>query len=34
LTRIRVGPFTSKDEAEKVRAKLSKIGLSSSLATS
>lgn len=34
LTRIRVGPFTSKDEAEKVRAKLNKIGLSSSLATS
>lgn len=34
LTRIRVGPFSSKDEAEKVRAKLSKIGLSSSLATS
>lgn len=34
LTRIRVGPFPNKEEAEKVRAKLSKIGLSSSLATS
>ncbi|SFU76768.1 SPOR domain-containing protein [Pseudoduganella namucuonensis] len=34
LTRIRVGPFANKEEAEKVRAKLGKIGLSSSLATS
>jgi DedD protein len=34
LTRIRVGPFANKEEAEKVRARLSKIGLSSSLATS
>lgn len=34
VTRIRVGPFSGKEEAEKVRAKLSKIGLSSSLATS
>jgi DedD protein len=34
LTRVRVGPFANKEEAEKVRARLSKIGLSSSLATS
>lgn len=30
-TRIRVGPFSSKEEAEKVRAKLTKLGLSGSL---
>ncbi|MBY0571744.1 MAG: SPOR domain-containing protein [Burkholderiaceae bacterium] len=30
-TRIRVGPFESRDEAEKVRAKLTKLGLSGSL---
>jgi DedD protein len=30
-TRIRVGPFESKDEAEKMRAKLTKLGLSGSL---
>ncbi len=30
-TRIRVGPFASREEAEKVRAKLVKIGLSGSL---
>ncbi|MES2740421.1 MAG: SPOR domain-containing protein [Pseudomonadota bacterium] len=30
-TRIRVGPFASREEAEKVRAKLAKIGLSGSL---
>ncbi len=30
-TRIRVGPFNSKEEAEKVRAKLSKLGLNGSL---
>ncbi len=31
VTRIRVGPFDSKDEAEKMRAKLAKIGLSGKL---
>ncbi|MFZ6871009.1 SPOR domain-containing protein [Undibacterium sp. Di27W] len=31
VTRIRVGPFASKEEAEKMRAKLSKLGLSASL---
>lgn len=31
VTRIRVGPFDSKDEAEKMRAKLEKIGLSGKL---
>jgi DedD protein len=30
-TRIRVGPFNSKEEAEKVRAKLTKLGLNGSL---
>lgn len=30
-TRIRIGPFESRDEAEKVRAKLTKLGLSGSL---
>ncbi|NVD98496.1 SPOR domain-containing protein [Massilia sp. BJB1822] len=30
-TRVRVGPFASKEEAEKVRAKLSKMGLNGSL---
>ncbi len=30
-TRVRVGPFANKEEAEKVRAKLSKMGLSGSL---
>jgi DedD protein len=30
-TRIRVGPFTSKDEAEKVRAKIVKLGLNGTL---
>lgn len=30
-TRIRVGPFESKEEAEKMRAKLTKLGLSGSL---
>ncbi len=30
-TRVRVGPFSSKEEAEKVRAKLGKLGLSGSL---
>lgn len=30
-TRIRVGPFPNKEEAEKVRAKLSKLGLNGSL---
>ncbi|MBK1891689.1 SPOR domain-containing protein [Undibacterium sp. 14-3-2] len=30
-TRIRVGPFESRDEAEKMRAKLTKLGLSGSL---
>ena len=30
-TRIRVGPFNSKEEAEKIRAKLTKLGLSGSL---
>ena len=30
-TRIRVGPFSSKEEAEKVRAKLTKLGLNGSL---
>ena len=30
-TRIRVGPFSSKEEAEKVRAKLAKLGLNGSL---
>lgn len=31
VTRIRVGPFASKEEADKMRAKLSKLGLSASL---
>lgn len=31
VTRIRVGPFASKDEADKMRAKLSKLGLNASL---
>jgi DedD protein len=30
-TRIRVGPFSSKEEADRVRAKLSKIGLAGTL---
>ena len=30
-TRIRVGPFGSKEEAEKVRARLTRIGLSGTL---
>lgn len=30
-TRVRVGPFSSKEEAEKVRAKLAKMGLNGSL---
>jgi DedD protein len=33
LTRVQAGPFASKDEAEKVRAKLAKIGLSGKLGT-
>jgi DedD protein len=32
LTRVKVGPFGSREEAEKARAKLQKIGLSGSLA--
>ncbi|MFZ6656011.1 SPOR domain-containing protein [Undibacterium sp. TJN19] len=31
VTRIRVGPFASKEEAEKMRAKLSKLGLNATL---
>ncbi|MES2040539.1 MAG: SPOR domain-containing protein [Pseudomonadota bacterium] len=31
VTRIRVGPFASKEEADKMRTKLSKLGLSASL---
>lgn len=31
VTRIRVGPFASREEADKMRAKLSKLGLSASL---
>ena len=30
-TRIRVGPFASRDEAEKARVKINKIGLSATL---
>ena len=30
-TRIRVGPFSSKEEADRVRAKLSRIGLTGTL---
>ncbi|MET0322285.1 MAG: SPOR domain-containing protein [Duganella sp.] len=33
VTRVRVGPFTSKEEAEKVRAKLAGMGLSGRLET-
>ncbi|UGQ45027.1 SPOR domain-containing protein [Massilia endophytica] len=33
LTRVQAGPFASKEEAEKVRAKLTKIGLSGKLGT-
>ena len=33
ITRVRVGPFTNKEEAEKVRAKLSGMGLSGRLET-
>ncbi len=33
ITRVRVGPFTNKDEAEKVRAKLSAMGLGGRLET-
>ncbi|MFZ6772461.1 SPOR domain-containing protein [Undibacterium sp. SXout7W] len=31
ITRIRIGPFASKEEAEKMRAKLSKLGMNASL---
>lgn len=31
VTRVRVGPFASKEDADKMRAKLSKLGLSASL---
>ena len=31
VTRVRLGPFASKEEAEKMRAKLSKLGLNASL---
>ena len=31
LTSVRVGPFPNKEEAEKVRAKLGKLGLNGSL---
>ena len=31
ITRIRIGPFSSKEEAEKMRAKLSKLGMNASL---
>ena len=33
VTRVRVGPFTNKEEAEKVRAKLSGMGLSGRMET-
>jgi DedD protein len=33
VTRIRVGPFSSKEEAEKVRAKLTGMGLNGRLET-
>lgn len=33
VTRIRVGPFASKEEADKMRAKLSKLGINASIPT-